>query len=216
MTKFTNKWNIHEYKSLKDKLGRVIKSEKPLKPIIEHAIKEIRVQIAKLDLVYAKIRERALKIFNSIVIFIERRDMQHASMLANELSEVKRIIKLITQSKLALEQIVLRLETVKDLGEITSSIGPTIPVIKSIKTGLVGVIPEAENKMIEISDLLNEVVVNASQIGEGQISFKILNEDAERILAEASAIAEDRIKDNLPEIPHSLSRKIQEVMPETT
>ncbi|MCP8304102.1 MAG: hypothetical protein H3Z50_01315 [archaeon] len=216
MTRFIDNWDKVESKSLKDKLGGIVRPNKPLKPMIEQAIRQIRVQIAKLDLACTRIRERGLKIFNNVVLSIQRRDMQHASMFANELSEVRRMNKMITQSKLALEQIVLRLDTVKDLGDITSTIGPTIPVIRSIKSGLAGVVPEAENGMREISHLLNDVIVNASQTGEELISFEILNEDAEKILAEASAIAEEQMKEIFPEIPQLLSQKVEERVTETT
>jgi len=214
MTKFIDNWNKVESKNIKDKLGGFIRSEKPLKPMIDEAIRQIKSQIAKIDLVYAKIRERGLKIFNNVVLSIERSDMQHASIFANELTEVRRMNKMVAQSKLALEQIILRLDTVRDLGEITSTIGPTIPVIKSIKSGLASIVPEAENEMREISHLLNEVVVNASQTYEKWINFEILNEDAEMILAEASAIAEERVKENFPEIPNLISEKLEEI-PET-
>ncbi|MCP8310293.1 MAG: Snf7 family protein [Candidatus Methylarchaceae archaeon HK01B] len=214
MTRFIDNWNKVESKSLKHKLGGIIVPNKPLKPMIEQAIRQIRAQIAKLDLACARIRERGLKIFNNVVLSIQRRDMQRASMFANELSEVRRMNKMITQSKLALEQIVLRLDTVKDLGDITSTIGPTIPVIRNIKSGLASVVPEAENGMREISHLLNEVIVNASQTDEERMSFEVLNEDAERILAEASAIAEEQMKEIFPEIPQLLSKKVEERLSE--
>ena len=211
MNKFTDTWN--ESKSLKDKVGGILKSEKPLKPMIEQAIRQIQVQITKLDLVYARIKERGLKIFNNVVQSIQKHDIQYASMFANELIEVRRMNKMVAQSKLALEQIMLRLATVRDLGDITSTIGPTIPVIKSIKSGLARVVPEAENEIREISDLLNDVVINASQTVEERINFRILNEDAERILAEASTIAEERVKHIFPEIPELPSQKVK--IPET-
>ncbi len=211
MNKFTDTWN--ESKSLKDKVGGILKSEKPLKPMIEQAIRQIQVQITKLDLVYARIKERGLKIFNNVVQSIQKHDIQYASMFANELIEVRRMNKMVAQSKLALEQIMLRLATVRDLGDITSTIGPTIPVIKSIKSGLARVVPEAENEIREISDLLNDVVINASQTVEERINFRILNEDAERILAEASTIAEERVKHIFPKIPELPSQKVK--IPET-
>ena len=207
MNKFTDTWN--ESKSLKDKVGGILKSEKPLKPMIEQAIRQIQVQITKLDLVYARIKERGLKIFNNVVQSIQKHDIQYASMFANELIEVRRMNKMVAQSKLALEQIMLRLATVRDLGDITSTLGPTIPVIRSIKSGLARVVPEAENEIREISDLLNDVIINASQTGEERINFRILNEDAEKILAEASTIAEERVKHIFPEIPELPSQKVK-------
>ncbi|MBI3841017.1 MAG: hypothetical protein HY297_03565 [Thaumarchaeota archaeon] len=77
-------------------------------------------------------------------------------------------------------------------------------VIRTVKQGLVGVLPEAESEIGEISGLLSSILVDAGTVGGYSLNFEAANEDAERILSEASAVAEQRMKEKFPEIPTSL------------
>jgi division protein CdvB (Snf7/Vps24/ESCRT-III family) len=74
-------------------------------------------------------------------------------------------------------------------------------VIRNVKQGLVGVLPEAESEIGEISGLLSSILVDAGTVGGYSLNFEAANEDAERILAEASAVAEQRMKEKFPEVP---------------
>jgi division protein CdvB (Snf7/Vps24/ESCRT-III family) len=49
---------------------------------------------------------------------LQKHDTEHANVYANELAEVRKMIKTVTSSKLALEQIVLRLNTITELGDM--------------------------------------------------------------------------------------------------
>ncbi|MCX8191855.1 MAG: Snf7 family protein, partial [Nitrososphaerales archaeon] len=173
----------------------------PLKPRLEQAIRSIQIQITKLEAVSSKLKDRDSKIFNKVVAAITKHDMAHASIYANELAELRKMHKIVTQAKLALEQIVLRLNTVQELGDIVVTLTPAMSVIKSVKAGLTSILPEAEREIGEISGLLSSVLVDAGQIGGYTINFEAANEDAEKILNEASAIAEQRMKEKFPDLP---------------
>lgn len=112
--------------------------------------------------------------------------------------------KMVTQAKLALEQIVLRLNTITELGDIVVTLTPAMAVIRNVKQGLVGVLPEAENEIGEISGLLSGILIDAGTVGGYTLNFEAANEDAEKVLAEASAVAEQRMKEKFPEIPVTL------------
>jgi division protein CdvB (Snf7/Vps24/ESCRT-III family) len=111
---------------------------------------------------------------------------------------------MVTSAKLAMEQIVLRLNTITELGDIVVTLTPAMSVIRSVKQGLVGVLPEAESEIGEISGLLSSILVDAGSVGGYSLNFEAANEDAEKILAEASAVAETRMKGQFPEIPSTL------------
>jgi division protein CdvB (Snf7/Vps24/ESCRT-III family) len=44
----------------------------------------------------------------------------------------------------------------------------------------------------------------ASQLGTNNLNFEAANEDAEKVFAEAAAVAEKRMKEKFPEIPSGL------------
>jgi len=203
-SQFSSRWQSSQQEGLGTRIKETVWSPGPLKPRLEQATRQIQVQISKLDATSAKLRERDASIFNKVVASIAKHDSQHANIFANELSEVRKMNKMVTQAKLALEQITLRLSTVQELGDIVVTLSPAMGVIKSVRSGLVSIIPEAENEIGEISGLLSSILVDAGQLGSGIINFESANEEADKILAEAGAVAEQKMRDKFPDLPTSV------------
>jgi len=201
MSKFEEKWVREQKPGMGDRVREAIRPSGPLKPRLEDAIRAIQTQIARLDAMATKLKERDAAIFNKVVSSIQKHDTQHASVYANELAEIRKMLKMVTSSKLALEQIVLRLNTVTELGDIVVTLAPAMAVIRNVKSGIISVLPEAEREINEISSLLSSILVDAGQVSGTTLNFEAANEDAERILAEASAVAEQRMKEKFPELP---------------
>ena len=122
-------------------------------------------------------------------------------MFANELAELRKMNKMVTQSKLALEQIVLRLNTVTELGEVVMTLAPATSVVRNLRQGLSGIMPEAEGEMSEISGLLSGILVDAGSVSGTSLNFETANEEAELALAEAAAVAEARMRERFPTSP---------------
>jgi len=201
MSNFGQKWVKEQKPGMGDKVKEAIRPSGPLKPRLEDAIRAINTQVARLDGTSTKLKERDSAIFNKVVTAIQKHDTQHASVYANELAEVRKMNKMVTSSRLALEQIVLRLNTVTELGDIVITLAPAMSVIRSVKSGIISVLPEAEREINEISGLLSSILVDAGQTSGASLNFEAANEDAEKIIAEASAVAEQRMKDKFPELP---------------
>ncbi|MEM0313650.1 MAG: hypothetical protein QXQ41_03780, partial [Candidatus Bathyarchaeia archaeon] len=140
-------------------------------------------------------------IFARIVDAYTKHDMARANVFANELAEIRKMEKMIMHARLALEQIVLRLRTVTELGDVVSTLGPAISVLRVVQSGMTNVFPEAERELGQISNLLSGIIVEAGQSTGLSINFETANEDAQKILAEAAAVAEQKIKDKFPELP---------------
>ena len=204
MSQFSSRWQKAPSEGVSSRIRDTVRSPGPLKPRLEQAGRQIQVQIAKLDATSAKLRERDSSIFNKVVAAIAKHDSQHANILANELSEVRKMNKMVTQAKLALEQITLRLNTVQELGDIVVTLSPAMGVIRNVRSGLVSVIPEAEHEIGEISGLLSSILVDAGQLGAGVINFESANEEADKILAEAGAVAEQKMRDKFPDLPNTV------------
>jgi division protein CdvB (Snf7/Vps24/ESCRT-III family) len=182
-------------------MREAVKSSGPLKPRLEQAIRRIQMQVSRLDSASAKLKDRDQSIFRKVVSAIEKHDVAHASVFANELSEVRKMHKMVTSARLALEQITMRLNTVQELGDIVVTLTPAMSVIRSVKGGLTSVLPEAESEIGEISGLLSGILVDAGQLGGSTLNFEAANEEAEKIMSEATAVAETRMKDKFPDLP---------------
>ena len=184
-----------------DRLRGTVRSPTPLKSQIEQANRQIRLLISQLDGTVNRIKQRDSTIFKNVVASLAKHDMQHAAVYANELAEVRKMGKMVTQAQLAMEQISLRLGTITDLGEIANTLAPAVSVIKNMKEGLTSALPEADKEISEISSLLSSVLVDASTTSGISLNFDAANEDAQKVLEEASAVAEQRMRESFPEIP---------------
>jgi division protein CdvB (Snf7/Vps24/ESCRT-III family) len=104
-------------------------------------------------------------------------------------------------ARLAMEQITLRLKTVTELGDMVYALGPVIGVLGSVRTAITGVLPDAGRELEQIGVELTGIIGDAGQVTGLSVDFATPGEDAQRILAEAATIAEERAKDKLPESP---------------
>ena len=173
----------------------------PLKPRLDMAIRRIELQVQKLDHASERFSERDKKIFARIVDAYTKHDMARANVFANELAEIRKMEKMIMHGRLALEQIVLRLRTVSELGDIVTTLAPAVGVLRTVRNGMSSVFPEAERELGQIGTLLNGIIIDAGQSTGLSINFESANEDAQKILAEASSVAEQKIKEKFPDLP---------------
>jgi len=201
LSKFVEKWEAKDTPGLATRIKETIKPPGPLKPRLDAAMRALQLQIQKLEIANQKFQERDRAIFSKIVDAYSRHDMDHAKIYANELAEIRKMSKLLMQSKMALEQIVMRLSTVTELGDIVATLAPAMGVIRSVKSGISTLLPEAEKELGDISTILSSILVDAGQTAGLSINFETANEDAMKILSEAAAIAEQKVKEKLPELP---------------
>lgn len=205
MVKFASRWqkSTRPDGGVGVKIKDGLKSSEPIKPKLDLATRQIQVQVGRVDQAQTRLKERDGIIFSKVVKAIQKKDTERANMLANELSEIRRMGVVLTQAKLALEQLVLRLNTVTDLGDFTATLAPAMNIIRDVKPGLVNLIPEAEREIGEISTLLSGILIESGQITPSQTSFEVSNVEAERVLEEASLIARNNMKDNFPDVPET-------------
>jgi len=202
---FSSKWDRKDQgPGLVDRLRGTVRQPTPLKSQLELANRQVKLLISQLDGTVNRLRQRDATIFRNVVASLAKHDMQHAAVYANELTEVRKMGKMVTQAQLAMEQISLRIGTINDLGEIANTLAPAVSVIRNMKDDLRLALPEADKEIGELSGLLSSVLVDAGSTGGISLNFDAANEDAQRVLDEASAVAEQRMKESFPEIPASV------------
>jgi division protein CdvB (Snf7/Vps24/ESCRT-III family) len=200
--RFAKKWETkRDEQPFTDKIRGAVKPPGPLKPRLDFAVRRIELQVQKLDQATDRFGQRDKTIFARIVDAYSKHDTARANVFANELAEIRKMEKLIMNARLALEQIVLRLRTVSELGDVVSTLGPAVGVLRSVRAGLVSVFPEAENELGEIGNMLSGIMLEAGQGSGMTLNFDTVNEDASKILTEAATVAEQRIKEKFPELP---------------
>jgi division protein CdvB (Snf7/Vps24/ESCRT-III family) len=200
--RFAKRWEeAQDQQPFTTKIKESLRPPGPLKPRLDMAIRRIELQVQRLDQANERFSERDKKIFARIVEAYTKHDMARANVFANELAEIRKMERMIMHGRLALEQIVLRLRTVSELGDIVTTLAPAVGVLSSVKNGMTAIFPEAERELGQIGNLLNGIMIDAGQSTGLTINFESANEDAQKILAEASSVAEQRIKEKFPELP---------------
>jgi division protein CdvB (Snf7/Vps24/ESCRT-III family) len=203
---FAKKWEPkRDTNTFTTNLKEAITPQPPLKNRMNYATKRLQIQIQKLDQTTERFNQKDQTLFKKIVNAYQEHDTAHANIYANELAEVRKMERLVMNSKLALDQVLLRLSTCTELGDIVATLGPAIGVLRSVSKGLVGVIPDAENELGDISNMLSGLMFDCGASSGMSLNFNNVNEDASKILAEAAAVAEQKINANLPELPSGFS-----------
>ena len=205
---FSNKWTKpqNEINNVGMKLLENIKPPSPLKPRIEEAQKRLHSQISKLENMSMKMEEKDQLIFKRVISAMQSHDSQYAKILSNELSQIRKMNKMITSAKFTLEQIQLRLNTITELGDVIVTLSPAMSVIKNIQGGLTSMMPEAGQSFGKITDILNGIMNESGQIpqtSEITGNTNSISEDAMKIIEEASAIVEQSMKDKFPDLPNN-------------
>ncbi|RLI41570.1 hypothetical protein DRO59_06595 [Candidatus Bathyarchaeota archaeon] len=216
--RFVKRWGERrDQQPFTERIKEAVRPPGPLKPRLDQAIRRIEIQIQRLDKASERFSQRDKSIFARIVDAYTKHDMARANVFANELAEIRKMERMIMHARLALEQIVLRLRTVSELGDVVSTLGPAIGVLRTVKSGMANIFPEADRELGQIGNLLSGIMVEAGQNTGTTIDFEAANEDAQKILTEAAAVAEQKIKEKFPELPSGIPTvPVGEKAPETS
>ncbi|MEK0325595.1 MAG: Snf7 family protein [Nitrosopumilus sp.] len=204
MTSFSNKWTEKRSESIRDRIRESIAPNDPLKNKIETATKQINSYIAKLDSDLARVRTKESALFEKVVSSLRNHKPERATMIANELVEVRKMNTIVTKSSLALDQIALRLTTIRDFGDVVENLNPAIAVMKSLKSGLSNIVPDTEAELGSLDALLKEILNDVGSLGDTATSPIIASEEANKIMEEATDTADRKLRERFPPLPDSL------------
>ena len=196
-SKFTKRWEEGDRKGIRDMLRPSV----PLKSKIELAIRRIESQIQYLESALNRFTDRDKYLFSKVVDAYSKNQIQRANVFANELAELRKMANFMVNAQLALERVVLRLRTVSQLGNVVVNLAPAIEVLKNVRTGIAGVLPNAEKELEQVGTMLNDIMIEAGHTTGMAPDFEVASEDAQQILKEAAVVAEQRMREKFPELP---------------
>ena len=201
MTGFDKSWTRPESVGITEKIRETVKPQGALKPRIEVAVNKLQGQISKMDSMLGKLRERDAQLFKRIVAAMQHHDAATSRVLSNELAEIRKVSKMLGNARMALEQVQLRLTTIHDLGDAMVAIAPAMSTMKGLKSSLGRFMPEADSELNAMTQTLNGLMMDSLAGGDFSVDTDASNEETERILQEASAVAEQQIGDRFPSVP---------------
>jgi len=203
MPSLNNTWTTQPKSNISEKINDTIKPKGALKPRVQTGIKKLQLQIKKLDTMLTGLQERDVKLFQRIVDATQNHDTQTSKVLGNELAEIRKVIKIMSSARIALEQIELRLITFSDLGDTVVAIMPTMGLMKNLKSSLGKIMPGAEQEISQMAEMLGGFMTESFS-GDGAFSMdETTNAESENILKEATAVAESSTGEMFPSVPSS-------------
>jgi division protein CdvB (Snf7/Vps24/ESCRT-III family) len=209
---FVGKWKTKESISLSERIKDRILPEEPLKPSLDNANKRVKIQIKKLENAANNFSKRDKSLFAKTIEAYSKHDLLRAKVYANELSEIRKTKRSIVNTKLALEQISLRLGTISEFGDVVGMLSPTVSVLQNIGKGISTTLPETGQELGQIGNLLTGIITESNQGNKMQIDFNTPNDAAKNILKEAAEVVEENIKQQLPETPVEVSNNLKKVL----
>ena len=214
MVSFSEKWNVLKNKeTLSQKFMGTVKPEAPLKHRLDVAQKKLEMQITKLGQTEQKLKQKDSMFMDKIVEATKANNQSYAKMYANELAEIRKTNKTVSNAKLSMEQVQIRLNTVSELGDVVVTLSPCMSLIKGLSISLGGMMPEVADSMQDLSSMLGDIVTGSTINHEGTMGeFTTSNNEAQSILDEAQAMVEGQTRQSMPEPP--VSNSIEDILKE--
>ena len=203
MPNFNKTWARQETQSVTGKLREAVKPQGALKPRISTAVNQLQVQISKTDSMLGKLHERDAQLFQRVVTAMQQHDTSTSRVLSNELAEIRKVTKMLGNARMSLEQVQLRLTTIHDLGDAMVAIGPAMSTMKGLKSSLGKFMPDADSELNSMTQTLNGLMMDSLAGDSFSMESDTSSEETDKILQEASAVAEQQIGDKFPSVPSS-------------
>ena len=137
---------------------------------------------------------------------LKKNNKQRAAMCANEIAEVRKLIKFLYSVQLAIERVVLRLETIKELSDIVVDLKPALKLLQNVSSDLFQVLPDVSSELKNVNEAIHETLYATKfSADESLIPVGKKTAGGEEILNEVSGFLEQKLCETLPEPPAALA-----------
>ena len=133
---------------------------------------------------------------------LKKNKKERAAMCANEIAEVRKLIKFLYSVQLAIERVVLRLETIKELSDIVVDLKPALKLLQNVSSDLFQVLPDVSSELNNVNEAIRETLcVTKISADESIIPVGKKTVGGEEVLKEVSSFLEQKLSETLPEPP---------------
>lgn len=165
----------------------------------------LKIQHNKLEQASFRLKERDRILFQTCIHALNNKNKERAAICANELAEVRKLIKLLYHVELAIERVILRLETIKELSDIVVDLKPALKLLQSISQQLFEVLPDVSSELSKVNEAISETLYSTKiTADESIIPVNRKTPEGEEIIKEVSGFLERKLAEELPEPPATL------------
>ena len=133
---------------------------------------------------------------------LKKNNKEKAAICATEIAEVRKLVKFLYNVQLAIERVILRLETIRELGDIVADLKPALRLLQGVSQELFQLLPDVSSELNTVNETIQETL-HAAKIStdENLIPVGKKTEGGEEILKEVASFMEQKLAETLPEPP---------------
>ena len=163
--------------------------------------KKIKVQIDRLEELRNLNRLKDMAILTKLTDSLNDNNSQHLTLLSSELTRSRQLARVLMLSCVSLEKLIVKISTASDFGNLVMVLSPAMAVMKNLRSSITSYVPEMEEELGIISELLSGILVDAGQVGGSTINFEKANEQAVQYLGEVSEVVDQKMEQEFSRVP---------------
>ncbi|TLX97191.1 MAG: hypothetical protein E6K89_03000, partial [Thaumarchaeota archaeon] len=188
-----------------------VQREDGVKGKIASTIKEIELHRRELESMRSRLAQRRKLLYDTTVRALTAKDKSKANVYANEWAELRKVAKVVYASELALTQVILRLESINDVGDVISHMSTAFKVLRKVSKTVQGLVPALDQASEEINTTLTETMAEIGNVTPS-ISLNLQIESGEELVEQARKYAEEQAQEmqrNLTVTPEAIKRQTE-------
>lgn len=157
--------------------------------------------VHRLEGKYRELETRSKEYFENCVRLLKANDTEHAALYASEIAELRKLAKMILHTKLLLEQVKIRVETIVELSEAVGLIVTLKELMSKVASEVRRMVPDAALQLEEFSKQIDEIIMLSNLTDVPKIQEQETSDEAARIIEEARLVAAKMLRESFPEVP---------------
>ena len=177
------------------------RTKKPVSELIMETTRELGKCYSRLELASSKLSKRDEDLFEACSFYMGKGNKTRATVYANEIAEIRKVLTFTQHTQLAVERAILRLDTLKVVSPTLESLEGAFSDVKNALGLVANVMPSITPEMSRLTNVVDEILTGTQFTLDEYTPAIVLDESAETILHDAADIAEQELKTRIPEPP---------------
>jgi division protein CdvB (Snf7/Vps24/ESCRT-III family) len=174
----------------------------PVRETVIRSIQTLKVQRNRLEQANYRLKERDKILFQTCIGALKNKNKERAAMCAGEIAEIRKLIQFFYNVELAVERVILRLETIKELSDVVVDLKPSLRLLQKVSQELFATLPDVSSELSRVNETISETLYQTRiRADESIIPVGKKTPGGEEILKEVSSFLEQKLTETLPEPP---------------
>jgi division protein CdvB (Snf7/Vps24/ESCRT-III family) len=177
------------------------RTKKPVSELILETTRELGKCYSRLELASSKLSKRNEDLFDACSFYMGKGNKARATVYANEVAEIRKVLSFVQHTQLSVERAILRLDTLKVVSPTLESLEGAFSDVKNALGLVANVMPSITPEISMLTSVVDEILAGTQFTLDEYTPVVVADESAEAIIEEAANTAEQELKARIPEPP---------------